>query len=207
MSYTFENLEEEKQQRIINAALEEFSLQGYEKASTNRIVNQARIGKGMLFYYFNNKQELYYYLVNYCFDLLHNKYLPQINLNETDLIERYRKATVSKFSFYKEHPNVFNFLGTLMLADGDLLTEEVQEKIDHLRHVGYDLVYNNLDYSRFREDVDSEKAMELIKWAMEGYQQQVLANFKGEKMMDIDLDQLSNEFSDYLDVLKTAFYK
>ena len=52
MHRLFEGLSEEKQARIINGALEEFTKNGFEKASTNVIVKNAGISKGALFKYF-----------------------------------------------------------------------------------------------------------------------------------------------------------
>jgi TetR/AcrR family transcriptional regulator len=66
----FENVESEKQRIILNAALKEFADKGYEQASTNQIVKDAGIGKGMLFYYFTTKKKLYAYLVDYCINIL-----------------------------------------------------------------------------------------------------------------------------------------
>ena len=45
----FLNLELEKQDRIINAAIKEFAQKGYDKASTNEIVKEAGISKGLLY--------------------------------------------------------------------------------------------------------------------------------------------------------------
>ena len=60
----FTELDEKKQERIIDAALKEFAEYGYENASTNRIVKNCRISKGSLFKYFENKEELYFYLID-----------------------------------------------------------------------------------------------------------------------------------------------
>lgn len=49
MNDAFYNLDEEKRQKIINSGLMEFSNYGYQQSSTNRIVENACIGKGMLF--------------------------------------------------------------------------------------------------------------------------------------------------------------
>ncbi|MGK7378723.1 TetR/AcrR family transcriptional regulator [Planococcus sp. 1R117A] len=54
----FKNLENKKKQTILNAALQEFAENGYQQASTNRIVKNAGIGKGMLFYYLESKRQL-----------------------------------------------------------------------------------------------------------------------------------------------------
>ena len=51
----FTELDEKKQERIIDAALKEFAEYGYENASTNRIVKTCGVSKGSLFKYFENK--------------------------------------------------------------------------------------------------------------------------------------------------------
>lgn len=60
---TFYNLSEEKRQNFINTALEEFALYDYNSASLNRIVDLAGIAKGSIYQYFENKRDLYQYLV------------------------------------------------------------------------------------------------------------------------------------------------
>lgn len=46
-------------ERILGAARAEFSARGYEEASLNAIIEQAGISKGVLYYYFNDKTDLY----------------------------------------------------------------------------------------------------------------------------------------------------
>ena len=55
----FLKLNPEKKKRILEAAYNEFSRNTYDNASTNRIVKEAGIGKGMLFFYFNTKGFVY----------------------------------------------------------------------------------------------------------------------------------------------------
>ena len=55
----FDNLEDEKQDEIIRTAGEEFADNGYERASLNAIIEQAGISKGSLYYYFENKEDLF----------------------------------------------------------------------------------------------------------------------------------------------------
>lgn len=63
-SKTFLNISEEKRERFINAALEEFALYSYTNASLNRLVEVAEIAKGSIYQYFKNKKHLYEYLVD-----------------------------------------------------------------------------------------------------------------------------------------------
>lgn len=60
---TFYNLSEEKQKRIFDAALQEFSTRRFSDASLNQIVKAAKIPWGSFYQYFNDKEDLYLYMV------------------------------------------------------------------------------------------------------------------------------------------------
>ncbi|KZL90506.1 TetR/AcrR family transcriptional regulator [Clostridium magnum] len=66
----FESLPQEKKKRILDACIEEFALNGYDKASTNSIVKKAGISKGLLFHYFGSKKTLFLYVFDYCANYL-----------------------------------------------------------------------------------------------------------------------------------------
>lgn len=52
-----------KEQRIVAAAEQVFSKNGYEKATVDEIISLADVGKGTLYKYFGNKEQLFYHLV------------------------------------------------------------------------------------------------------------------------------------------------
>ncbi len=60
---TFFNLDTAKQEAILSAALEEFSAHSFREASVNTIVQKAQISKGSLYQYFEDKKDLYLYLI------------------------------------------------------------------------------------------------------------------------------------------------
>jgi len=62
---SFKRLDEEKQDRILQAAIDEFAERGYELANTNRIAKQAKISVGSIFHYFTTKENLFLYIVQY----------------------------------------------------------------------------------------------------------------------------------------------
>jgi AcrR family transcriptional regulator len=55
----FENLDTERQEQILAAAAAEFAERGYGGASVNRILEGAGLSKGVLYYYFEDKEELF----------------------------------------------------------------------------------------------------------------------------------------------------
>ena len=65
MNDKFFELKQAKQDRMINAALKIFALSGYRHASTDDIVREAGISKGLLFHYFGSKIGLYSFLFEY----------------------------------------------------------------------------------------------------------------------------------------------
>ena len=67
---TFFNLPEEKQKRVIDIAIEEFSEKGYKGASTNQIVSKLGIAKGSIYQYFTNKKSLFLYIFDYAVELV-----------------------------------------------------------------------------------------------------------------------------------------
>jgi AcrR family transcriptional regulator len=59
---TFFNLPEEKRDRIIEAAMDEFSQNHYGKVTIDKIAKKAEIPKGSFYQYFENKDDLYIFL-------------------------------------------------------------------------------------------------------------------------------------------------
>lgn len=62
---TFLNLPEDKRRWIIDCAVEEFAEYGYSGASISRFVETAKIAKGSFYQYFEDKEDLYAYIIDY----------------------------------------------------------------------------------------------------------------------------------------------
>ncbi len=55
----FGGLDAERRERILDAAADQFLDRGYDGASINRIIEEAGISKGALYYYFDDKEDLF----------------------------------------------------------------------------------------------------------------------------------------------------
>lgn len=62
---TFLNLPEEKRKALLEIALDEFANNDYNTASVSKIVEKAGIAKGSVYQYFEDKQDLFLYLLDY----------------------------------------------------------------------------------------------------------------------------------------------
>lgn len=150
---------------------------------------------------------MYEYLIDYSLDFIKTEYYGYIDESETDFIERYRKTSEQKLHCYLTHPYIFTFLGTLFLSDEKEWSPSLQEKYEELTKTGYRKMYQNVDMSLFRKDVEVEKVFKLIAWALEGYGNDLKQRLQGQKISEINMKPYWNEFHDYLDILKKSFYK
>jgi AcrR family transcriptional regulator len=201
----FENLDTNKQKRIIDAALSEFKEKGYEQASTNQIVKEAGIGKGMLFYYFKTKRDLYLYLIEYCLEMVEKEYFEAIDDKEPDLLERMKQIVMVKMDFLSKNPEAINFISTIVL--NDQIDSDLKSRITALYETGYAKIYGNIDYTFFKEGIDVQKTFNLIRWSIEGYENELKRQLKGQDLSAINYDSYAEEFLDYIKVMRTLFYK
>ena len=199
----FYSLESEKQERIINAALKEFARNGYARASTNEIIKQAGISKGSLFNYFNNKKELYLFLLNYVAKVIEHIYA-EVDWNEPDFFARMRQLGLEKFKIYKKLPHAFNFLKAVSHEDAADVKPAISKLKQDLIASGLEKGYQNIDWSKFREDIDREKMINIINWTMLSFAEQHMNEL--DSIEDVGREILS-ESDEYFDILKQCFYK
>ncbi|MCK8058980.1 MULTISPECIES: TetR/AcrR family transcriptional regulator [unclassified Fusibacter] len=69
----FIKLDKEKKDNILYTALTEFASKGFTGSSINQISKQAGLSAGHLYYYFENKEDLYLTVVDFVFDELIHK--------------------------------------------------------------------------------------------------------------------------------------
>jgi len=199
----FFSLEPEKQERIINAALKEFTRNGYEKASTNEIIKEAGISKGSLFSYFNSKKELYLFLFDYVSDII-NKIYTEVDWNETELFERMKQIGLVKYRIMKQYPKAFDFLKSVPKENAPEVKAELDAIGRKLIEDGMEISCKDIDLTKFRDDMDMGKMMDIITWTIMSFAEQ--QREKVDSFEYVDIGVLS-EWDGYFDILKRCFYK
>jgi len=202
----FINLKSDKQKEIINAAIKEFVQSGFEKASTNEIVKRANISKGSLFNYFNSKKDLYVYLIEYSVQII-ERIVEQIDLNEPDLFKRIENIGLKKFHIQQKFPQVFDFLVSTKLEESDEVKEIIKQKVEPIYNKGTNKMYEQIDYSKFREGVDIEKAIDILNWTMFGFGEQGLKQINTFENISEFGEQYLKAWKSYSEILKYSFYK
>ena len=94
-------------QRILEAAMEEFSQKGYEGASLNSVWAKKGISKGIIYHHFKDKDELYLRCVEVCFNEM-TSYLCSVQYTSENGKERIHKLLTIRQRFFHENPLLGN---------------------------------------------------------------------------------------------------
>jgi AcrR family transcriptional regulator len=203
----FLNIDKEKQDRIMNAAIKEFAEKGYDRASTNEIVKEAGISKGLLFHYFQNKKQLYLFVFDYCYELVIGEFYKKINFQEKDFFMRMRQAVMVKMEMLTTYPDIFKFIQEVFMEESAEIKVEFDKKKMELTHINIEKVYEGIDFSKFRDDVDLTKIIKIISWTFEKMSDEALYRAKLLPTHELDYQTIQAEAEEYFEVLTKCFYK
>lgn len=116
---TFLNLPEEKRTSIANAAIEEFAEYGFEASSINRIVANSGISKGSFYQYFEDKMDVFKYLMDVIAkektEYYKGKHPPSANL---DTFGYFRWLIKTGMEFNSAYPRLVQAISRVLLAEG-----------------------------------------------------------------------------------------
>ena len=201
----FLNLKPQKQEKIIEAAIKEFADKGFEKASTNEIVKEAGISKGILFHYFHNKKNLFLYVFDYSAELCMDELLKKIDLEEKDFFAKLRQISSFKLELMHKYPMIFKFFEIVIREECAAVKSEIEERKKKLTESSYSKVFNNIDVSKFSDGVDVSRAINIIMWTLEGLSASVLQKANPTDSKRIDYEKTIQEMDIYLDMFKNMF--
>ena len=202
----FLTLNKEKQDKIINAALKIFANSSYKNASTDEIVTQAEISKGSLFHYFKSKKDLYLFMYDYSIKVFVSDFYDRIDLTERDIFNRFSNIISVKFDLIKKYPDLFDFILNAMYDDTSKMKNEISEKNNQVLIQNYATIFGNIDKSKFRPDIDSDKAIEMIMLTMEGYSNKESLNAKKVGYSDELYNKWTVEINQFIDIMKKIYY-
>ena len=115
-------------ERILNVAIEEFAQNGYKAASTNVICKKANISKGLLYHYYNSKENIYLTVVRHVIDSFKRNIAINIkdsNKKGIDYVEEYFDI---KFKFFRENPLYSKIIVNLVIDNSIEKAKELMGK-------------------------------------------------------------------------------
>lgn len=198
MNDKFFELKQAKQDRMINAALKIFALSGYRHASTDDIVREAGISKGLLFHYFGSKIGLYSFLFEYSARFMLLELSREVRSVETDFFELIRQMERARMQVMKMYPYMQQFINRCMKEDCPEALEATQERrTDYKQRM--DDYFMQVDYGVYASIADSSRLTGLVEYMIRGVTEEVTGRY------DFTPEKLYREICAYLDILRKAF--
>ena len=154
MNDKFFDLKKEKQDRMINAALKVFAGNGYEHASTDEIVKEAGISKGLLFHYFISKIGLYTFVYDYSVKYLLLELNTGVDKEETDFFKLTRQIKNCELQVMRTYPYLIRFLSESGREQNSEALEATREK----------RVYLGKQYDRLLERTENTSLRDGSAW-------------------------------------------
>lgn len=189
---TFFNLPADKRGRIVERAIDEFAERPYHEASLSRIVTSAGIAKGSLYQYFDNKFDLYRWLVT---EEVPRRKLAFIERDAvrasppSDLRGWLRDLVMSGMRFLVANPRVARVAEGLLAPTQDpelrALTREVRDE-GHRRFCRF--LEQDAIAQQIRTDVDPELVARVLAMVLGQGLRTLVDGYLG-----VDFDQLLDE--------------
>lgn len=181
---TFFHLAKDKQDTLIEAAKKEFSRVPLHEASVANIIKSAGIPRGSFYQYFEDKEDLFYYLLNQLSIKNHLRFISVLQEKNGDLFETF----IAIFQFMlevhreQEHKNFFRnvylnmnyknektlannvyeenqktqYFNTIKLIDTAKLNIQDEQELHHVMKILMGVTFQNLVHLFAKEHSDEE---------------------------------------------------
>ncbi len=175
---TFYNLDEEKKQRILDAAVNEFSEHSYVEVKLSRIIKASKIPRGSFYQYFEDKKDLFLYL----FDMITKAKLEFLkdllpNPENTPFLELFKELYIRGARFAEVNPKYIKITRYLMMSGGAIYDEVIGDGLQMARKIYLNYIDTDKKMGRIKDDVDSE----------------VLADFMISTITNVAIDEIAKK--------------
>lgn len=191
-------MKKDSKEKIMDAALKEFSKNFYDNASLNRIIASSKTSKGTFYHYFKSKNDLYFKVI----DKVVKEKLEFINrrmseefskLNEICLFdENFRMITKIAMEFGAENPLYYDF-GVKMLSEpnSDIIQKITKKYGNKSEEFVKNLIGAMYKSGKINTDLSEEFVVKLVTFVLTNYSLFIPEGQKNDiKKMTKYLDQI-----------------
>lgn len=199
MNSKFFGLSIEKQQRIVNAAYKVFSENSYKKAPMSEIADEGGVSKALLFHYFINKKELYMYLWENSIEMTRKATIEYKTLETSDFFEMLKRSLLSKCSIMRKYPHIYAFSLRAYYENYPEIEEAIQKSYSKTSNASETIVFEKINTSIFRKDIDLKSMYSEIFYAVDGY---ILNKYHSGQIIPAEIE---NEIAELIDLWKKIY--
>lgn len=208
---TFLDLSNQKRDNLTNLAIAEFARHDYSSASISKIVAQAKIAKGSLYQYFQDKKDLYLYLVELVnqtkIDYLKHADPPVEGMNFFDYLGWLFRVS-ARFDF--EHPALSQLIYRSQYGSVPFREEVLQQSTKASLNYIHQLVERGIAQGDINADIAPDFAAYMINTLANGLGGYILERLEiapqrlAEEgpIQEIDMAAINQIFDELIQVLK-----
>lgn len=160
---TFSNLNHEKQQRIFEAAVNEFSEKPFAESTLSNIIKEAGIPRGSFYQYFEDKLDLYKYVI-YKFGEIKMGFMGDLlpNPDKTPFLDLVRQLYLIGIKFALNNPKAVK-MTSYIFSSRDIVFEEVMSEglaTAKTFYIGY--IESDKKLGRINPEIDTDIFADMI---------------------------------------------
>jgi TetR/AcrR family transcriptional regulator len=205
MKQAFFQLQPEKRDSVLNAAVHEFGAHDFAAASLDRIVAAAGISKGGLYEYIASKEDLYIFCMENAWSSLYQFIKEQVSLASTplpaDVLERFMTVSRIAIEWYLQHPPMLGLIVRIARLPRDTLAAKAEAVFE--KHFAD--VFAGLDSSRLA--YPTEQVVDLIKWLLAKTRKDALLEIDARRPLDEVRRKYLEEWAFFCSVLSQGIYR
>lgn len=198
---------EDKRALLLDIALEQFAEHGYEKTSTNQIIQSAGISKGILFHYFTSKKQLYACVLDHGLERIASYMERKATDLPSELFGGILARSRVKMEFYMQEPSTYKLLvGAFAEPVPREVKDIVAERRDRIaRHLSDRS--EQVDLSRARTGVDPAKALDLATGVVSLLSHRFIERHRDRPDRGLsEVEPFLDEVRQYLEMIEYGIY-
>ncbi|HLW18846.1 MAG TPA: TetR/AcrR family transcriptional regulator [Cyclobacteriaceae bacterium] len=178
---------QQKEKLIVQSAIKLFSSQGYHATKMDDVAKKAKMSKGLIYFYFKNKEDLYMAVTAKAFEQLTAVFKETQKVKDRKGMDLVFDLVDNFLAFTKEnrmyHEAIMNFMGLVALYNDDRLRTQIDplilessnfEKLLTIHHepakLGAQIISLGIEDKSMRADLNPETAFYTIWSLMIGFE-------------------------------------
>src|SRR5699024_7108828 len=137
-------------------------------------------------------KDLFLFLYDYCTDMINKEYLDLMNFNEQDIFEKLRQSYLLQIELLQKHPWIFEFI-KITATKSDEINKELEGRVNEKLSLCHEAMFDRVDESKFKEELDVEKGKQLIFWSNIGFTNQILEDIRNSEITELDYGNILAE--------------
>lgn len=198
---SFVNMNEERRDKIVCAALKEFSNYPYSASSINRILEDAKFSKGGIYHYFSSKKDLYIGVGQFIIEYYLKELKRELPVSSGDILKQMEICSGIQDRIREKYPYYSEYIVKASECS------ELKEYMDSLNKQEYDLIFGTVDENLLKDNITQEEAVFLVISAVGGVMYQEWDR-DGEKLgLEMKHRVYTDKMFELIKVLKKVLYK